>query len=217
MRKYFYSVLLLIIPFISCDKNEEEDNYKDTDVNSIVLYVNKTKDLGVKGDFLTSDNDFVASVSEDGVVTGKHIGETYINTKTKKIPTVVMGMYHLYDDPVLEWGRSMSTVKAKQKQGKISNAATASNVLRYDNAGSATAIGYTFENGKLKSVGVILELKYSSMIADFLLERYFMIPYVTGDIISMGMDSYDPDKATVTVGLAIYNSYIVVLYTNPSD
>lgn len=167
MKKSFILLFTFcVIPLISCE-NEKEETFVDTEVNSIVLFVDGTKDLGIKGDFLTSDDRFVASVSEEGIVTANHVGTTIINSKTKKIPTVVMGFYHLYDEPVLEWGCSPSTVKAKQKQGNISNVATASNVLRYDNAGSTQAIGYTFEDGKLKSVGVILDLKYASTISDY--------------------------------------------------
>ncbi len=217
MKKSFILLFTFcVIPLISCE-NEKEETFVDTEVNSIVLFVDGTKDLGIKGDFLTSDDRFVASVSEEGIVTANHVGTTIINSKTKKIPTVVMGFYHLYDEPVLEWGCSPSTVKAKQKQGNISNVATASNVLRYDNAGSTQAIGYTFEDGKLKSVGVILDLKYASTISDYLMERYFMIPYVTGDVIAMGYNSYDIDEATVSVGLMLYNSYIIVMYLNPKD
>lgn len=214
-RISFLTLLALPFLFSSCGKESEEE--VDTDVDNIVLFVDGTKDLGIKGDYLTSDNRFVASVDVDGIVKANHIGTTFINTKKKKIPTVVMGFYHLYDEPVLEWGCSPSTVKAKQKQGNISSVATASNVLRYDNAGSTQAIGYTFEDGKLKSVGVILDLKYASTISDYLMERYFMIPYVTGDVIAMGYNSYDIDEATVSVGLMIYNSYIIVMYLNPKD
>ena len=210
MKSVYYFILVAIISlFVSCSKEKEEP---DTDVDNITLYVGKTKDLGINGDFLSSDNSFIASVGNDGVVKGNHIGSTIINTRKKRIPTTVIGMYHLYDDPVVEWGCSQSTVRAKQKQGTLVSATETG--LTYKNAGSATAVGYVFENGKLKSVGVVLEPKYASTIADHLMERYFMIPYVSGDLISMGYDSYDTDKAKVSVGVLVYGTNIVVMYIN---
>ena len=216
MKKYLISnaiATLLLLTFTNCGNDEKED--PDTDVDSIVLYVNKTKELGITGDFLTSDNSFVASVSKEGIVTGNHIGTTYINTKKKRIPTTVMGMYHLYDDPVLEWGCSQSTVRSKQKQGTLSN--VTETALTYKNAGSATAVGYTFENGKLKSVGVILEPRYASSISEHLMERYFMVPYVSGDLMAMGYDTYDVENAKVSVGILVYGTNIVVMYINPQN
>lgn len=213
MKKSFILLFTFcVIPLISCE-NEKEETFVDTEVNSIVLFVDGTKDLGIKGDFLTSDDRFVASVSEEGIVTANHVGTTIINSKTKKIPTVVMGIYHMYDDPITDWGCSPNEVISKHKQGTLKGGYS-KNSLVYENVGSATALSYSFdENDKLKSIGVLFPISYLSRVTDHLMERFFMIPYVDGDIMAAGFNAYDKEKQTVAVSIMYVNtSYFMVVY-----
>ena len=199
----FFVPFALIPVFIACDKEKEEP---DTDVDSITLYVDKTQDLGVKGDFLSSDNSFVASVSKEGIVTANHVGTTYIHTRTKKIPTTVIGMYYMYDDPVTDWGCSPRDVMSKQKQGSLKGAYSNHSLL-YENVSTATALMYQFDdNDKLKGVALAFPMSYVSRVTDHLMERYFMIPYVSGDIMAIGHNAYDVDDATVAVSLMYVNT-----------
>ena len=119
----------------------------------------------------------------------------------------------MYDEPVLEWGCSPSVVISKQKQGSL-RGAYSNHALAYDKVGSSTGMVYLFDdNDKLASVGVVFELSYVSRVTSQLMERYLMIPYVSGDIIAAGVNSYDEDKATVAVSLMYYNtSYFMIMY-----
>ena len=131
-----------------------------------------------------------------------------------KIPVTVFPLHYLYDDPVCKWGCNMNYVKSHQKQGTI-NSKSDDSLLIYDNAGGTSLMGYTFENGKLKSVIVLVSTNHMSSLIDYLTERYVIVPYYQGSkTYYIGFDALTKDEANTAIVVEVYSaSQISVIYT----
>lgn len=211
--KLFSSVVLFIISMTfnsSCSKDDKED---DIDTTPISLYVGDQKEIqGAKS--LSSANDFIA-VTKDNTIEGFHVGKTRISVNnSKSIDITVKSIHNLYDDPVCNWGCTMNEVRQKQTQGKYSSRSD-NDALIYENAGGASFIMYSFNNGKLKSVGVVVSTNHLSQFTDYLLDRFLMTTVYYGkDTYFAGIDGSSMEIAKTFVMMEVYNvDYMIALYT----
>lgn len=189
----------------SCADDNEEANYP----SEIVLMVGEKINLNQGAE---SENPFVAFV-ENATLTGAHIGSTVLKIGKFRIPVSVLGYYHLYDDPITDWGCSMATVKQRQKQGTLNAASSTSEQLVYTEAGAAKILAYTFKNNKLVSINAAIQPSNASNIGKHLAERYVMTPYVTGELLLIGIDAYDEERATTAVSVSVPSSANMILVT----
>ena len=75
---FYLAVILSVCMFSSCSK--DDDFSISLNEKEIVLHVDATQQLKATGEVSkwSSENDFIASVSESGMVTANHVGETRI-------------------------------------------------------------------------------------------------------------------------------------------
>ena len=205
------AMMLPMAMFTACSKDDEEKESVDTTPISLLVDDTHRIEMNITPSKVSSENNFVASIDENGVVEGNHVGNTNVSINDKyTIPVEVKGNYHLYDDPVTEWGCSTSYIKENQKQGSLKT--EDSDAIVYENCGNAEMITYLFENGKLNGVGVILNSSYTDEVALHLKERYMFITE-TNNVI-MGVNSYKKELATTiaTITLSDNLRYWVVIY-----
>jgi len=190
---------------MACGDDDEEESFDTTPIN---IYSNGEKTIS-GADTITSANKFIA-YTKGNKVTAFHVGKTDLTVNGKyKISLSVLPLYHLYDDPILEWGCSVDYVKSHQKQGTLNSKST-DELLAYENAGGASILGYSFENGKLKSVGAFVSTSHTSTLADYLMERYLMEPYYQGaETYYIGMDGLTTEEANTALIMNVASSSMI--------
>lgn len=195
------SCVLCILNF-SCSSDDDPAVDVSISPSSISLHYQDTKQLsGTNINKWTSEDIFVASVNDQGLVQGGHVGETRIcgqsgNQKTYCDVTITP-KYQLYDEPVLDWGSSMSKVKSRENHSLVKSS---DNLLVYDySKGScSTLLTYGFENGVLKDIVAFLPFSYYLTATYYLAERFQAIHY-DGDLSVMYVDALEDSKIKTAV------------------
>ena len=175
--------------------------------SSVVMYYDGTQQL--KADGATnwlSEDEFVAKVDQNGLVSGRHVGTTTIlatNGNSKGTCEVtIKPKYSLVDTPLFKWGASKSAIQSDEthKIYEMSNL----DALVYDYTYGTTAclVMYVFDNDKLKSVNALLNKSMYATAGYYLLERYQPVG------IGSGTDVYFIDAMTMeeakTAGMLDY-------------
>lgn len=207
----------VLFSFIACSSDSEEEKDDGVDTTPITLTAGKDKII-LGADTISSSNIFVAYSTKNSVHAW-HVGETALLVNGKKsISITVLPQYHLYNDPVCEWGCNVNYVKSHQNQGTLSSKSTQDKLL-YEDAGAASALIYMFENGKLKSIGALVSTNHTSQYSSYLAERYLMLPYYKGaDTYFIGADGIELKAAKTVVMLEVYSvSYLMAVYMPAND
>lgn len=215
----FALVAMLSAGFVSCGDDDEKDDEKDDGVDTTPISLFAGKDKVIEGaDTISSSNKFVAYGTKNAVHAW-HVGEAALMVNGKQTISIsVLPLYLLYDDPVCKWGCSIDYVKKNQKQGTINSKST-SELLAYDNAGGATLLAYQFKDGKLSAIMAIVSTNHTSTLADYLGERFLILPYYEGEKqYYIGMDGLDRETANSMVMMELYDtSAWSVLYIDASS
>ncbi|MBP3246552.1 MAG: hypothetical protein J6M36_01570 [Prevotella sp.] len=185
----------------SCSSSSEDDSI---DTTPITMYAGSDKTIE-GADTISSLNKFVAYGSKNKIH-GWHVGETTVTVNGKKnIQVTIAPKYNLYADPICEWGCSMDHVKKNQKQGSLNPKSTDA-ILAYNDAGGASLLAYYFKNGTLASVMAIVSSNHTSVLADYLSERYLILPYYQGkETYFAGIDGLDENHAKTMVLMQLRN------------
>lgn len=176
MKKICY-LAVLAIALVACKGEGEDDKSLQLSPSSVNLFYEDAQQLKVldaSGTFEWSTaNDFHATVNASGNVTAGHVGTTIISAKQgKKTGTcsvTVQPKYFLYDTPYFGWGSTMSQVKSKL--GKPDQEQSEALVYVLSESKGIIAL-YMFENGKLYSVSVLVNVNYLATLTYYLVERY---------------------------------------------
>ena len=178
MRKLFFILCMAIcsVCLTSCgggDDNGPSGSISNPTLNksSITLYVDETSTLTYSGGDCTwkSENALVASVA-NGVVTGKHVGETTIYANSLACKVIVKPRYTSFTEPYLGWGASQATVKNNMSGYTLKSSSTTS--LQYNGKGSINSYIYNFTDGSLSSCAFYSYPTYMYSLSDYLNERY---------------------------------------------
>ena len=175
MKKILF-LMTAVLVIAGCSKSE--DGKLTLSANQVSLYSGDTKQVTVNDNATwSSKSEFVAEVSEDGIIKGNHVGKTIITATSDNgealCEVVVNAKYSTYTEPVLEFGVDKATVKAKEKRTILEDKTS---TLGYRGENSAVkSVAYLFENGKLTSSAIALSYSYTEEIAKFLSERYQVI------------------------------------------
>ena len=225
MKKYLINfltssivALMSVSMLTSCSSSDDKNDDDGVSTAPITLGAgDQTVILGAKT--ISVANEFVAYVTKDNSVMAFHIGKTDLTVNGKKnIELTVTPKYTLYDDPVTNWGCDQAYVKSNQKQGSLSPKSTSDNLI-YTDAGRSKAIMYTFENGKLKSIGAVVSTSYTKEYASYLAERYMMLPYEKeNQTYFIGADALTKEQAKTVVVLQVYDYLnLIAVYVPVKD
>ena len=203
MKKSIFFVLTAIL-LVACEESSKNLQLSPSSVN---LYYEETQQVQVlseTGSFEWSTaNDFHATVSSTGKITAGHVGSTIITAKQGKkegtCSVTIKPKYYLYDTPYFGWGETMTQVSNKLGTPYQTQA----NALVYVLSESDGIIAmYMFTDGKLTSVGILLNVKNATTLTYYLVERYQPFSIDNGKYYFMNAMNFDD----ATLGLMM--SYV---------
>lgn len=220
-KKKFIFLALTVSLIIGCNK-EEPKLPISIEPTSVSLFRDGEVNLKVKnaeGDVVyKSDNEYIATVSSDGIVTGKLVGETTITatalngevqSNVKVNPRITF-----IPEPYLGFGNSKETVLSElvKRGDKYTIDSSSGNILVekfIDN--SDVYYVYSFENEKLTSSAFACSVtsQIMSSVVDFYVERY-IVSKQTGSYSFVG---FTTDKQIIVgISLLSNSSIALVLY-----
>ena len=206
-------IALPAMSLVSCSK---DDDGESINTSPITVYAGSTYNIEGDVNSAVSSNEFVAIV-EKNTVTGNHVGETTITVNSKhKIPVTVRPKYMIMNDPVTDWGASKATIKQKQTQGTLRQ--ETNDMLAYENCGDADLMGYSFKNGKLAGIVVMVSISKMDAYINYLKERFAFLPEQYENYTFLGFDAYTLAQSTTVAALSIYNTdYMSCVYMPTAD
>ena len=202
--------------FLSCNEEDKAPDIITMKVSEKTLYHDDEFQIEATSNgeiSYVSENEYHATVSDEGLVTAKFIGETNIllsnGEDLKKFKVVVKPKNNLYPEPDVDFGASKATIIAKFGTPD-SETSTAIGYANYSNA--APILMFLFDSSNIvEGYSVMVKSTYSSSLSTFLLERYKAVTEIDG--MYMFINALDTDTATKIIGLSLYNiSYWQVLY-----
>ncbi len=213
----------------SCKEDDDNGSKIELTKHSYTMKYKEKVAFEGKTDLKIEDT-FIASF-EDGNICGNHIGTVDGIYKGKdKISIEVKPLYEYVDYPITDWGSSLSTIKSKQPSKWKLQSTSNSNSLTYF-LYSGTAVKYItiymFENGKLKSSGLLSPVSEMTTLTNWLSQKYLLAPTSNSDIVVAGCDANDPSDAKTIVGISsetlsntsysLYSKYVYMTVFTPSS
>ena len=223
MRKLFFILCMAIcsVCLTSCgggDDNGPSGSISNPTLNksSITLYVDETSTLTYSGGDCTwkSENALVASVA-NGVVTGKHVGETTIYANSLACKVTVKPRYTSFTEPYMGWGASQATVKSYMSGYTLYSSSTTQPQLLYNGKGNVYKYAYSFTDGVLSSSGFYAYPTYMQLLSDYLSERYvvYKVDDTKNIIYFLSIDG----KYMIAYTLTSSSNYLMVIYVPVSS
>lgn len=218
---FYLAVMLSVCMFSSCNSNDESPF--SLQEKEVTLKVGGTQQLKVTGDVSkwSSENDFIASVSVNGMVTANHVGETRVMAQgsngSASCNVIVTPKYTYYVEPLCKEGATREDVKKFEKRKLRSDD---SDGLFYEGENSlVSAVAYQFDaNGKLKFALLVLPHHNSSTLAtqliNFLLERYNPVADIDGVYTFINANKLNSANKVVYMEVSPqgYHGYISITY-----
>ena len=187
--KRILSIVLIVNNAVACEMESRLssiDMISNMDVNvgeKIVLEISHTPaDAIVPAYHFKSNNCFVATVNDQGVVVCHHAGTCTITVATADTRFSTSCTIHvkpnnnLFSEPTLEFNLSKTEVKLKESNSTILYE-TATMLIYQGDKYPVQQVAYQFdENKKLVTSAIKLSANISSELTDFMIERYDYIP-----------------------------------------
>ena len=172
-------MLTMATVFTSCSSDDDNNGFSislsEATIKGVDNFVQITSSSpNVKW---SSENPYVATISEDGKIKSAHIGETYIvaqsDGKTKKCKVIVTPQYSIYTEPITDFGKSKEEIIKTLGTPFLDK----DDILSYTNDNQDIIVNYIFKEGKLDNCIVLLKMSLDIInLVDFLKERYELIP-----------------------------------------
>lgn len=203
--------VLLSLAASSCSDDDDNDAPLELNTTKVSLYQDGTKQMSVKDNrsvTWTVDDDYVAKVDADGLLTAMFVGETRVKAtdskgKTAYASVVVNPQYNTYKEPYVGWGASKSEVLSHDTREVSSESETL--VVLDGGSDAAELVSYGFGESGLEAVIVIVKTSYSAEIVKFLGERYRPVG-ANDEIVMFSNDN-------VLVGVKVQNyKYLLITY-----
>lgn len=223
MQKVFMILAAMLSAFAFTSCSSDDDSTVSLSESAVTLKVDENKQLKASGDVKKwgSENEFIASVSTNGLVTANHVGETQVIANGSNGSAIchvtVQPQYTYYAEPPCKEGITKSDVKKYEKRNLRSESTDG---LFYDGESSlVTAVAYQFDsNGYLKYVLLMIPHHNSSVLVqqlvNFLLERYNPVTEMDG--VYSFIDANNLKTASKIVYMEVapqgYYNYISVTY-----
>ena len=211
-------LFLLVFALVSCSKDNDDDSIT-VDESSVVMNSLDTHQIATNQNSptYTSENEYVAKVSSTGLITARHIGDTYIDINgTRKVAVTVNAKYSLYE-PLHDASLTKSQVISKRGTPYVQK----DTLLLYRNpASEILAEMYMFSpsTGKLESSAVVYAVTYFKIFNEALLERYEPITYDEKNYYIYYADALKLSDAKMVVVTGLYNTdYCITMYVPWSE
>ena len=156
MRKVsIYGIILMCVMGIvltSCG-SDDDDDAKPLEVSprSVSMKYDESQQLSASGaTSWRSENEFVATVDQNGLVKGNHIGSTDIivsnGSTSGKCSVTITPKYAFFDLPVLSWGVGETAIRNAETHGTPEKSGDYL-LYKYDNGTIPVVVMYSFKNG----------------------------------------------------------------------
>lgn len=195
MKTKFYLLTILVAAATALGACSS-DNGNDSELSNINMYVGDSVKVspGTK-----AANEFVSFVMKNGYLYAFHVGTTTITSGGQQATVTVRGRYKAMN-VLTDWTLTPDQLMARQG-GTPADDDTDDGLryIRYDNAGTANALFYTFKNDKL-----IAAMAYSSPsdmkeIMGYLDERYIFLPEEVDSYTYAAVDALEKDYCNTMV------------------
>lgn len=209
MKKMFCMMLMLasLVGISSCSDDDKEENLNLPSTKS--MKVGDVYDMQYQSNWV-SNNAFVASVNNNGVVTANRVGTANIYSNAHSCQVTVSANVTLYQEPITEWGVTQSYLT--NKRGKPYS--STSDAVAYDLNSDITPYEmYTFENGKLSGAVIIVSTLYTETMLEHLSDRYKPAYANSQELTAIFINAETLEQASTAVMTNYYNSsYWMVVY-----
>lgn len=211
MRKILFLVTT-VITMAGCSSSDESKLTLST--NHVSLYSEETETITASDKATwSSDDEFVASVNNNGTISGEHVGTTVVtaasNNGQGKCTVEVKAKYNTYTDPIFEFEASKSTIKTKEK--RTLDDEKEESLLFKPEKSTIGGVGYLFKNGKMNAIAVNVKTSSALEATKFLIERYLVVGAGVGNIAGAMINNL-PNKATMGITMSVESGYVLVLY-----
>lgn len=215
MKKILFLLAVLPLLFSGCEKDDDGDVIV-LKVSEKTLYHDDEYQIEATSKSkitYSSENEYHAKVSETGLVTAQFVGETNIllsnSEDSKTFKLIVKPKSNLYPEPDVKFGDTKSSIIAKFG---TPDSETATGIGYTDYSNAAPILMFLFDSSnKMTGYSIMVKSSYSSVIADFLLERYLVV--TENDGVFMFINGLNLNTATMAIGLSLYNlSYWQAIY-----
>lgn len=214
---------ILPLIFAGCSDDDKKETLFSLSDESVSLHVDEEYLLSsTKEAKWTCDNPFVVSANNSNYQTetrikAKHVGKATIAVVTREgekgeCQVEVLPMYTTYREPVLEFGASKATIKAKENRVLLQEKTNSLGYRGEDNA--VQAVFYLLENNKMTSVAVAASFSKTKEVTNFLLERYQPIGEEDGMFLFINNEI---DKADMGVALTVQEDYLMIMYISSDE
>ena len=215
---FYVTAIVSLTLFAACSK-DDGDGFNITSSKSVQLTSQKTSQIECSDSkaTYTSENGYVATVSETGLITGRRIGETYIDVNGQKsIKVSVTPVYTQFSEPQFLFGATKDEVYAKV--GTNYSLSNESGIVYTTANDRVRGYLYLLKDGRVTSVVMVVSSSYFSSLTDFLLERYAPATFSEEDYTVLYVNALTADKITMIIGEQVYSASIIYVaylpYTN---
>jgi|UPI000468D422 hypothetical protein len=218
-RKLFYVTAIVSLTLFAACSKDDGDGFNITSSKSVELTSQKTSQIECSDSKATyaSENGYVATVSETGLITGKRIGETYIDVNGQKsIKVSVTPVFTQFAEPQFLFGATKDEVYAKV--GTNYSLSNESGIAYTTTNDRVRGYLYLLKDGKVSSVVMVVNSIYFDSLTDFLLERYAPATFSEENYTVLYVNALTADKITMIIGEQVYSASIIYVaylpYTN---
>ncbi len=210
MKKVTFALMSLAmivsIALSSCSKDDDETPLTISQTTLTMAHGDTLSITANQKSTFTTADPFVATVTSDGKIEAKHVGQTIVTAtaggQSKVCEVTVKPTINLYKEPILDFDLTKDAIKAQETRPLEEDR---DSVLVYSDK-KTYLMYYTFDQqtSKLKSATYGMpNISYaqSSVLTDFLIERYQPIDMKENNCYFI--DSADPNTASMIVSMEL--------------
>lgn len=225
MKKILVSMFVAIaamVAFSACSSDNDDERGLSIDKSNLSLKVSETSRItSSKGGTWVSDNEFVATVSNNGDVHGVHVGEATVSVESggsrANCTVKVLPQYSTYTEPTFAWGENANYIRSKESRAyNRSFTSGGINFDVYNGSGKERLISYGFVNNRLTTIMVSISEEYANELEEFIKERYQYGKYSNGTNWYAHLSSINGElKVDMVVGSKKSSGEYIVAYSKP--